>query len=76
MKYDLLTILATYSFYFIFKHEPYQASWKVHTFAILVPILILHFLKDLDLSARLFIIAILTWHIIDVLKYTIEQYQN
>jgi hypothetical protein len=55
----------------LFEQGTYEASWKVHLFAIVAPILILKYVKDLDLKARLFIMTILAWHIIDVLNNAI-----
>jgi diacylglycerol kinase len=73
MKLELTIIAATYAFYMTFEEGKYEASWRVHLFAILVPILILKFTKDLDLKARIFIITILAWHIIDVLNNAIGE---
>jgi hypothetical protein len=50
----------------------YKASWRVHAFSIVVPILILKFSNNLDIRARLFIMTILAWHIIDVLNGAID----
>ena len=77
MKLELAVIAATYGFYMAFEQGQYEASWRVHLFAILVPIFILKFVKDLDVRARLFIVTILAWHIIDVLNYAIDDgYKN
>ena len=72
MKLELAVIAATYGFYMAFEQGQYEASWRVHLFAILVPIFILKFVKDLDVRARLFIVTILAWHIIDVLNFAID----
>lgn len=73
MKLELAIIAATYGFYMNFEKGAYEASWRVHLFAILVPILILKYVKDLDLKARIFIMTILAWHIIDVLNNAIGE---
>lgn len=73
MKLELAVIAATYGFYMAFEQGAYEASWRVHLFAILVPILILKYVKDLDLKARIFIMTILAWHIIDVLNTAIGE---
>lgn len=72
MKLELGVILSTYAFYLAFEQGQYKASWRVHLFAILVPILILKFVKDLDFKARMFIMTILIWHIIDVMTHAID----
>jgi hypothetical protein len=72
MKLELAIIAATYGFYMAFEQGQYEASWRVHLFAILVPILILKFSKDLDVKARMFIMTILAWHVIDVLTHAID----
>lgn len=77
MNHELLVVLTTFAFYMSFEQGQYEASWRVHLFAILVPILLLKFVHDLDFRARLFIIVILAWHIIDVLNYAIDDgYKN
>jgi hypothetical protein len=77
MKLELAIIAATYGFYLAFEQGQYVASWRVHLFAILVPILILKYVKDLDLKARMFIMTILAWHIIDVMTHAIDDgYKN
>ena len=69
--------MATFAFYMEFEQGRYEASWRVHLFAILAPILILKYVKDLDLKARIFILTILAWHIIDVLSFAIDDgYKN
>jgi hypothetical protein len=68
MKLELAVIAATYGFYMAF-----EASWRFHLFAILGPILILKYVKDLDLKVRIFIMAILAWHIIDILNNAIGE---
>lgn len=73
MKLELAVIAATYAFYMAFEQGKYEASWRVHMFAILVPILILNYVKNLDLKARMFITTILVWHIIDVLNNAIGE---
>lgn len=72
MKLELAVIAATYGFYMAFEQGSYEASWRVHLFAILVPIFILKCVKDLDVKARIFITTILAWHIIDVLSNAID----
>ena len=73
MKLELAIIAATYGFYMAFEQGAYEASWRVHLFAILVPILILKYVKDLDIKARIFIMTILAWNIIDVLNNAIGE---
>ena len=74
MKLELTVIAATYAFYMAFEQGNYEASWRVHLFAILVPILILKFSGDhLDIKAKLFIMTILAWHVIDVLNNAIGE---
>jgi diacylglycerol kinase len=73
MKLELAVIAATYGFYMAFEQGSYEASWRVHLFAILAPILILKYVKDLDLKARIFIVTILAWHVIDVLNNAIGE---
>ena len=73
MKLELAIVAATYGFYMAFEQGQYEASWRVHLFAILVPILILKFVKDLDIKARIFIMIILAWHFIDVLNNAIGE---
>jgi hypothetical protein len=72
MKLEISVLLATYGFYMAFEQGQYVASWRVHLFAILVPILILKFVKDLDVKARLFIMTVLMWHVIDVTTHAID----
>jgi hypothetical protein len=72
MKQELSVLLATYAFYLAFEQGQYKASWRVHLFAIFVPILILKFVKDLDFKARMFIMTILIWHVIDVMTHAID----
>jgi diacylglycerol kinase len=72
MKLELLVSLATFAFYMAFEQGAYEASWRVHLFTIVVPILILKYVKDLDLKARIFIMTILSWNIIDVLNSAID----
>jgi hypothetical protein len=74
MKLELAVIAATYGFYMAFEQGQYEASWRVHLFAILAPILILKFVPGLDFRARLFIVTILAWHIIDVLNNAIGEH--
>jgi diacylglycerol kinase len=73
MKLELAVIVATYAFYMTFEQGSYEASWRVHLFAILAPILILKYVKNLDLKARVFIVTILAWHVIDVLNNAIGE---
>ena len=73
MKLELAVLAVTYGFYMAFEQGQYEASWRVHLFAILAPIFILKFAKDLDVRARLFILTILAWHIIDVLNTAIGE---
>jgi hypothetical protein len=72
MKLELGSVLTTYAFYLAFEQGHYKASWRVHLFAIVAPILVLKFAKDLDVKARMFIMTILAWHIIDVLTHAID----
>jgi hypothetical protein len=72
MKLELLVAISTWAYYFGIEHGHYQASWRVHAFAIIVPILILKCTPDLDLRARLFIMTILAWHVMDVLTRAID----
>jgi diacylglycerol kinase len=76
MKLELAVVAATAGFYMAFEQGKYDASWRVHLFAILVPILILRFVKDIDLKARIFIMIILAWHIVDVLNNAIGESKN
>ena len=77
MKLELAIVAATYTFYMLFEQGQYEASWRVHLFAILFPIFILKFAEGLDIKARVFIMTILAWHIIDVLNNAIgEQGKN
>lgn len=76
MKLELAVVATTYGFYMAFEQGEYEASWRVHLFAILIPILILKFVKDLDLKARIFIMIILSWHLIDVLNNAIGESKN
>jgi len=77
MNHEFLAVLATFAFYVAFEQGQYHASWRVHLFAILFPLLILKFIPDLDYRARLFILVILSWHVIDVLNYAIDDgYKN
>jgi hypothetical protein len=73
MKLELAVIAATYGFYMAFEQGAFEASWRVHLFAIFVPILILKYVKDLDIKARIFIMTILAWHIIDVINNAIGE---
>uniref|UniRef100_A0A6C0D5Q5 Uncharacterized protein n=1 Tax=viral metagenome TaxID=1070528 RepID=A0A6C0D5Q5_9ZZZZ len=52
--------------YFFMEKQNYVASWRVHIFAVLAPLLILTNAKKLNIYASLFIYTILLWHIIDV----------
>ena len=77
MNHEFLATLTTYAFYMTFEQGQYLASWRVHLFAIVVPILLLKFVPGLDFRARLFITVILAWHVIDVLNYAIDDgYKN
>jgi len=73
MKLELAVIAATYGFYMAFEQGAYEASWRVHLFSIVAPILILKYVKDLDLRARVFIMTILAWNIIDILNNAIGE---
>lgn len=68
----MLVAVSTWACYFGIEHGHYQASWRVHAFAIICPIVILKYAPDLDLRARLFIMTILAWHVIDVLTRAID----
>ena len=77
MNHEFLATLTTYAFYMTFEQGQYLASWRVHLFEIVVPILLLKFVPGLDFRARLFITVILAWHVIDVLNYAIDDgYKN
>lgn len=77
MNHEFLVVLTTFAFYMSFEQGQYEASWRVHLFATLVPVLLLKFVPEIDFRARLFILAILAWHIIDVLNYAIDDgYKN
>lgn len=52
--------------YFFMEKQNYVASWRVHTFAVLVPLLILTNVKKLNIYASLFIYTILLWHVVDI----------
>jgi hypothetical protein len=52
--------------YFGIERPLYKASWRVHIFAILFPILILMYVKKLNLYVSLFIYTLLIWHLVDV----------
>jgi hypothetical protein len=73
MKVELLVTLATFAVYMQFEQNQYKASWRVHLFAVSASIFVLKFVKDLDMRARLFIMSILAWHIIDVLNNAIGE---
>jgi hypothetical protein len=73
MKMELATIAATYALYTISSEGKYDVSWKVQLFAIVIPILILKFTKDLDMKAKMFILAVLVWHIINLLNSAIGE---
>jgi hypothetical protein len=72
MKLELTVMAATYAFYMTFEQGSFKSSWRVNLFAILVPIFILKYVKDLDLKVRIFITAILALHVIDVLNNAID----
>lgn len=76
MKEALLVALLTYAVYMTIEQKQYKASWRVHAFAIVAPILILKFAKNLDIRAKLFIMTILAWHIISVLDSAIGETKN
>jgi len=76
MKEAILIALLTYTVYMTMEQKQYKASWRVHAFAIVAPILILKFSKNLDIRAKLFIMTILAWHIIDVLNGAIGETKN
>lgn len=71
MKLELALITAIFAYYMIFEKDSYEASWRVHLFAILAPIFILKYVKHLNIKAKLFMITILVWHIIDILNNAI-----
>lgn len=73
MKIELATIATTYALYMISDEGKYDVSWKVQLFAIVIPILILKFTKDLDMKAKIFILAVLVWHIINFLNSAIGE---
>lgn len=72
MKLELLVAISTWAYYFGIEHGQYQASWRVHAFSIICPIVILKYVPDLDLRARVFIMTVLVWHIISVLTRAID----
>ena len=77
MNHELLVVLATFAFYMTFEKGQYEASWRVYLFNIVVPILLLKFVSNLDSRARLFILVILSWHVITALNYAIDDgYKN
>jgi hypothetical protein len=65
LLYFSVTVLIFISYFFMEKQN-YVASWRVHTFAIITPLLILMNIKKLNIYASLFIYSILLWHIVDV----------
>ena len=69
MKSILLYFAVTFiSFiaYFTMEKKTYSASWRIHIFAVLFPLLIFLNVKKLNIYASLFIYTILLWHIIDI----------
>jgi hypothetical protein len=69
MKNIILYFIATvivFISYFYMEKQNYHASWRVHTFAVIAPILILMNVKKLNIYASLFIYTILLWHIVDI----------
>lgn len=62
---NLLIFLLTLVAYCVDRGN-YRASFMVHAFAIAVSLYILITIKDLNKYARWFIVAILSWHLIDV----------
>lgn len=77
MRLELLIALTVFAFYMAFEQGQYKASWRVHLFGILFPIFILKYVKDLDPRARMFILVVLIWHVIDCLNHAIDDgYKN
>jgi hypothetical protein len=65
LLYFAVTFLVFISYFFMEKQH-YIASWRVHTFAIIVSLLILTNVKKLNIYASLFIYSIFLWHAVDV----------
>ena len=57
----VLTLIA----YIYMERDKYNASWRVHIFAILVSLFILFYTKKLNIYAALFIYSIMLWHLFD-----------
>lgn len=72
MNADFIVGLGTWGFYAMFEKDTYRASWRVYAFCILFTILILKFIPDLDWRARLFIVMILSWHVVDIMTHAID----
>ena len=68
MKHELLTVLATYSIYFMG-----DMSWVVKVMSIVLPILILKYIPDVDKRIRIFMWSLLTWNMVDLLSSAIGE---
>ena len=69
MWHELLTVLATYSFYF----KNHEGRWVARIVGIACPILILKLVPDLDKRVRLFLLAVLAWNLVDFLSIAIGE---
>ncbi len=73
MNLDTATGFATWGLYVLLEqHKAYRASWWVHAICIIFSILILKFIPDMDIRIRIFIVVILSWHVVDVLTNAID----
>lgn len=73
MNLDTIAGFATWGVYSLFdQRESYRASWWVHALCIIFPILILKFTHDIPRAVRLFVVVILSWHVVDVLTNAID----
>lgn len=73
MNLDTVTGFVTWGLYALLEqNKAYRASWWVHAFCIVFAILILKFIPDLDFRVRIFIVVILSWHVVDVLTNAID----
>jgi hypothetical protein len=68
MKHELLTVLATYSFYFMG-----DMTWVMKVLSIVFPILILKYIPDVDKRIRIFMWGLLTWNMVDLLSSAIGE---
>lgn len=73
MNLDTIAGFVTWGVYSLFdQSESYRASWWVHALCIIFPILILKFTRDIPRAVRLFVVVILSWHVVDVLTNAID----